>query len=291
MAQTKPKVLITGCSDGGAGAALAIAFHKAGFYVYATARNLAKMENLRVKGIETLTLDVQSDSSIQACASYITAEAGSGSLDILVNNAGAQYVMPVADLNISEAKNIYDLNVFSHVAVTQAFLPLLLKAPSGRKMIVNHTSTAACIPIPFQSMYNSSKAAFAMVSDTMRLELQGFGIRVIDLRTGIVQTNLIKNMQEVKNPSLPKGSIYEPAKDVVERALKQETFKGQGTPADRWADEVVGDLMKKTPPSVIWRGDSALTVRISSVLPFGMFDGTLKRLTGLDTVEQIIRKQ
>ncbi|TRX89564.1 hypothetical protein FHL15_009473 [Xylaria flabelliformis] len=292
MTLSKKTVLITGCSDGGMGAALAVAFHNAGFHVYATARNPAKMEDLKAKGIETLVLDVQSEDSIAAAVSHVSEISESRGLDILVNNAGTQFLMPVVDINIADAKKIYDLNVFSHIAVTQAFLPLLLKAAGdgGGSIIINQTSVGARVTIPFQAVYNSSKAAFAMLSDSMRLELQPFGIKVIDLRTGVVQTNLIKNLQETQRPSLPEGSIYGRAKDVVEKALRQEGFEGQGMPAHQWAEHVVRDVMKKTPPPIIWRGESALITRISTVLPFGFFDGLVKKLSGLDVIEQIIRK-
>ncbi len=90
MSSSKRTVLITGCSDGGLGAALAIAFHEAGLHVYATARNPSKMTELTSLGIETLTLDVLSDSSITACVNKLS------NLDILVNNAGACYSMPVS---------------------------------------------------------------------------------------------------------------------------------------------------------------------------------------------------
>src|ERR1700712_4043024 len=122
MSTSKQTVLITGCSDGGLGAALAIAFHEAGLHVYATARNPSKLEEVKSHGIETLTLDVLSDSSIAACVAKLS------QLDILVNNAGAAYSMPVTDLAIAEAKKLFDLNVWSYIAVTQAFLPLLLKS-------------------------------------------------------------------------------------------------------------------------------------------------------------------
>ncbi|KAB5533359.1 hypothetical protein GE09DRAFT_1291502 [Coniochaeta sp. 2T2.1] len=293
MAQPAPTVLITGCSDGGAGAALAIAFHKAGYHVYATTRNTAKMEDLRERGIETLALDVQSDSSIAQCVAHITAAIKERGLDILVNNAGCQYTMPVADIDISLAKQIYDLNVFSNIAVTQAFLPLLLMAANGdrsRSIIANHTSTAACLAIPFQSIYNSSKAALASLSNTMRLELAPFKIKVVDIRSGIIKTNLIKNLQDLKHPTLPLGSVYDPAREIMGKILRQENFEAQGTPVDQWADLVVEDLKKQNLPPVIWRGESALTVWISTVLPFGVLDGTLKKLTGLDTIAQVIRE-
>lgn len=91
MART---VLITGCSDGGLGAGLAIQFHKRGDRVFATARNPAKMASLTALGIETFKLDVLSDESIKACVEEVSALTG-GKLNMLVNNAGAGYSMPV----------------------------------------------------------------------------------------------------------------------------------------------------------------------------------------------------
>lgn len=286
---SKRTVLITGCSDGGLGAALAIAFHEAGLKVFATARNPSKMSQLGALGIELLTLDVISDSSIAACISHLSS-LNISSLDILVNNAGAQFLMPVSDISIPDAKKIFDVNVWSHLAVTQAFLPLLLRSPHGG-IIVNQTSIGACLTVPFQSVYNASKAAFAMFSDTLRLELQPFGIKVVDLRTGVVESNLIGNVQQSQKESaqlLPEGSMYTPAKETVEKALRQEAFEGLGMPSDEWARGVVGDLMKTKPPAVIWRGKKASMTRFATILPFGLLDGTMKKLTGLDLVEKAI---
>ncbi|KAK9420442.1 hypothetical protein SUNI508_06438 [Seiridium unicorne] len=280
-ANTKTKVLITGCSDGGMGAALAVAFHRAGLHVYATARNPGKMTHLGSLGIETLELDVQSQASIDSCINRLSG------LDILVNNAGSQFLMPIVDTDIKKAKDLFDLNVWSHIAVTQAFLPLLLESPKA--LIVNQTSVGAVTTLPFQAVYNASKAALAMFSDSLRLELEAFGIKVVDLRTGVVKTNLIKNVQG-PSATLPKGSIYEPAKEAVEKALRQDGFEGQGMPAEEWARLTVQDLLKKNPPAVIWRGESAWLTRLAAILPFGMFDGMIKKMTGLDVVEKAVRK-
>ena len=280
MSTSKRTVLITGCSEGGLGSALAIAFHKAGLHVYATARNPDKMKHLVPLGIETMTLDVLSDTSIADCVGKLS------NLDILVNNAGAAYSMPVADISIPEAKKLFDLNVWSYIAVTQAFLPLLVKS---KGMIANHTSSGAVITLPFQSVYNASKAAMATFSDTQRLELQGFGITVVELRTGGVQSNILKN-HDSKHPSLPKGSIYEPAKERVEKALNGVDVMEEAMPAEQWAGLVVGDLLKKTPPPIIWRGYKAWLVWISTFLPFGTFDATIKKMTGLDVVERKVKE-
>ena len=278
---SKRTVLITGCSDGGLGAALAIAFHKAGLHVYATARNPSKMTQLTSLGIETLTLDVQSDSSIAACVSKLS------DLDILVNNAGAGYSMPVSDLSIPEAKKLFDLNVWSYLAVTQAFLPLLLKS---KGVIVNQTSVASCITLPFQSAYHASKAAMAMFSDSQRLELAPFGITVVELKTGVVKSNFFNNSKVATQVSLHEGSIYEPAKEAVEKMMRGETMEGEAMPAEQWAGQVVQDLLRKRPPPVVWRGSSAWIVWLGTFLPFGMLDGMAKKMTGVDVVEKVVCK-
>lgn len=280
MAPSKRTVLITGCSDGGMGAALAIAFHQAGLHVYATARNPSKMAQLKSLGIETLTLDVLSESSIKACVSKLS------KLDILINNAGVSYSMPISDMSITEAKKVFDVNVWACLAVTQAFLPLLLES---KGMIANQTSVVSTVAAPFQSAYNASKAAFSLFSDSMRLELQPFGITVVSLKTGAVATKMIENQKASTPNSLPKGSIYEPAKEAVESSMRFEKMADVGTPPQLWAGQVVQDLLKKTPPPTIWRGAQAMLARIGTFLPYGALDGTLKKMTGLDVVEQMVR--
>jgi 1-acylglycerone phosphate reductase len=282
MTAPKRTVLITGCSEGGLGSALAIAFHNAGFQVYATARNPAKMQHFAALGIETLTLDVQSASSIAACVSQVP------HLDILVNNAGAVYNMPFSDLSIATAKELFDLNVWSYLAVTQAFLPLLIKS---KGMIVNQTSSASVVTLPFQSAYTASKAAMAMFSDSQRLELEPFGIRVVDLKTNVVHSNIEKNHKETKGVTLPKDTIYEPAREKLEDLLTAEGLYKDATPADIWAPLVVKELSKKKPSPIFFSGGpwwQTWAVRLGTILPHGTLDGTVKNVTGLDVVEKMV---
>jgi 1-acylglycerone phosphate reductase len=89
-------------------------------------------------------------------------------------------------------------------------------------MILNQTSGASVVTLPFQSTYNASKAAISMFSDTQRLELEPFGIKVIDLKTGSIKSN-IQNTQTMR-ASLPKGLIYEPAREVGDKTLGGEEY-------------------------------------------------------------------
>jgi NAD(P)-dependent dehydrogenase (short-subunit alcohol dehydrogenase family) len=126
------------------------------------------MAGLKAAGIEALTMDVLSDTSIKKCVAEVRHLTG-GSLDILVNNAGAQHPTPLADASIPEAKKFFDLNVWANLTTIQAFLPLLLKSPTGA-LIANHTSTASVLCPPFISLYGASKAALAMLTDGLRSE-------------------------------------------------------------------------------------------------------------------------
>jgi len=101
---TKPKsVLITGCSPGGIGNALALAFHSKGYRVFATARSLAKIEPLSSKGIEVLELDVTKPESITTVRADVKKRTG-GTLDMLVNNAGTYLESPALDSEYPPSK-------------------------------------------------------------------------------------------------------------------------------------------------------------------------------------------
>ena len=283
MANPQRSVLITGCSDGGLGAALAIAFRNAGLLVYATARNPVKMTMAAEAGCQILILDVTSQESIAACVSKIP------SLDILVNNAGGGYSMPVADLSIPEAKKLFDLNVWSCIAVTQAFLPLLLVS---KGLIANHTSVGSVITIPFQSAYNASKAAMSMFNDTMRLELSPFDVKVVEIKTGGAISKFMDNkLQDTNQVTLPLDSIYQPARETTESVLRGEWVNGRQSSAEDWATLVAKDLLKEKPPIATWRGLGAGSARLLTMLPASIIESQMKKMTKLDEIERTIRQQ
>jgi len=285
---SKRNVLITGCSDGGLGAALALAFHNADFHVYATARSHKKMVKLTDLGIETIELDVTSQSSIAEVAAKVS------SLDILVNNSGTMITMPALDTSIEQAKKMFDVNFWGMVAMSQAFVPHLIKT---KGMIVNQTSVAATMALPWQAAYDASKAAAAMYSNVMRLELECVGVRVVDLRTGIVgPTNMINNnyTKAERTPdtksALPSNSIFQPVKETMEGILRLDKHTASGMDPAEWAKAVVQDLSKSKPPPFIWRGNYASVAWLEQILPFGTFHGTVKKGTQLDIVEIAMKK-
>lgn len=142
-------VLITGCSDGGIGSALAIVFQQAGYRVFATARNPEKMQNLKdLSNLTLLTLDVTDSTHISAAVEAVSRETD-GNLTYLINNAGRNHFMPILDEDIDAAKKIYETNVWGPVAITKAFAPLLIKA---KGTIVFTTSISGYVNVPYMGM-------------------------------------------------------------------------------------------------------------------------------------------
>ncbi|RDW76900.1 SDR family oxidoreductase [Aspergillus mulundensis] len=286
---SKRSILITGCSDGSLGAALALQFHKAGWRVFASARNPAKLKHSVSAGIETVLLDTLSDDSIQACVAEVEKLTG-GSLDALINNAGGGYSMPLMDIEIQKGRDLFELNVWSLITVTRAFLPLLMESThDDGALLIMHTSISGVVTStgPFAGCYNASKAAASSLTETLRLELEPFGIRVINLVTGAVQSTFHDN---APHPTLPPNSLYNVAKKEVESAMVNEQVE-HDTDANVWAKDVVKDMSKRRPALWIWRGRLALNAWIATFCPIGSFDGMMKRWVGLDVVEKNWKQQ
>ncbi|KIX04175.1 uncharacterized protein Z518_07729 [Rhinocladiella mackenziei CBS 650.93] len=282
-------VLITGCSDGGLGAYLAVAFHNHGDRVFATARNPSKTASLRPLGIKILSLDVLSDESIKACVQEVSVLTG-GSLDVLVNNAGGGYNAPVVEASIPQIQDLFDLNVCSIIRTTQHFLPLLRNAKDGA-LIANNTSVSSVFYLPWQAPYNASKAAAAAITENMRLELQPFGIKVVELKTGGVKSRFFENSASRIQPVLSESSIYAPAREKIESVLGGDLGVTQMS-TDQWARRVVKDLSKRSLPVQVWRGDSATKAwLILTFLPVGFLDFVVKKMSGLDMLEKKLKEE
>lgn len=143
-------VLITGCSDGGIGAAAARAFQENGYHVFATARTTSKMSSLsKLSNVTTLGLDVTNEPSISNAVKAVADKTG-GKLDVLCNNAGAPLMMPALDTTLEKAKRMFDVNLWGVVAVTNAFAPLVIEA---KGTIATTGSIAGEINIPFYSEF------------------------------------------------------------------------------------------------------------------------------------------
>jgi 1-acylglycerone phosphate reductase len=168
MALQQPRaVLITGCSSG-IGEQLALLFAARGFSVFATARRSDSLKHLTEKydNITLLSLDLGDTESLEALRDAIAERTG-GRLDILVNNAGTHYAATALDLDIQEAKDLFNINVFAVMRLCQLFIPLLRR--SSRAQIVQIGSVTRQIPVVWQCVYNASKAALSQYTKTLRV--------------------------------------------------------------------------------------------------------------------------
>src|SRR4051812_14191987 len=177
MTTVAKTVLITGASSG-IGRASVARTAQSGWKVFATVRKEQDGDQLRSDfgaSVAPIIMDITDRLSVDAAAHRVASLLDGSGLDGLVNAAGVGRVRPVEYMTYDDLQEMFDINVFGQIAVTQAFLPLLRIA---RGRIVNITSIGAHIAIPFGSLINASKSAFSVLNDSLRLELHPFGIHV-----------------------------------------------------------------------------------------------------------------
>ncbi|KAH7311248.1 oxidoreductase, partial [Stachybotrys elegans] len=231
-------ILVTGCSADGIGASIAIILAQRGHHVFATARNTAKIPNAlrNLSNVTVLSLDVADPASVAAAAAAVT-DSGHG-LDVLVNNAGIEYVQPVLDMDIAVAHRLMDTNLWGPVRTIQAFSNLLI-AKRGR--IVNISSSASVVNSPWVSAYAASKAGLNILSETLRLELAPFGVSVITILPGVINSKLHTN--NMTSFDLPSTSRYASIKDIIGGWAKGEAQPKDSISTDEFAKLVMDDII------------------------------------------------
>jgi 1-acylglycerone phosphate reductase len=239
---TIKSVLITGCSSG-IGHALAREFKSQGLRVFATARKTDSIADLAALGIETLPLEATSSESIEALKAEVSSRTG-GKLDFLVNNAGRNYTVPALEVEMHEIEATFAVNVFAVMRMTQAFAPLLIEAQGTVAMI---GSLAGEMPYVFGSVYCASKAALHGYTDTLRLELKPFKVRVVNVVTGGVKSQIARTVRTLRS-----DSIYLPVEKDYERRLTHSQSLGMDT--DKYAKSVVSQLTGWRQKQTIWEG-------------------------------------
>lgn len=180
---TKKIVLITGASAG-IGKETAKLLLQKGYVVYGAARRLENMQDIAQLGVHILPLDITQEASVQTCIETIVAE--QGRIDILVNNAGYGSYGAIEDVPIDEAKRQFEVNVFGLARITQLVLPYMRKQSFG--YIINISSVAGKTYSPLGGWYHASKHALEGLSDCLRFEVAPFGIKVVIIEPGIIQT-------------------------------------------------------------------------------------------------------
>ena len=273
----KKTILITGCSPGGIGHALARAFNASGLHVFATARNAKALEDLRSLGIEALSLEVTSTEDITKVKEYVIERTG-GSLDYLANNAGINLTVPALDVDLAEVRNVFNTNIIAVIELCQAFAPLLLQA---KGTIINIGSVAGEIPYVYGSVYNATKAALHAYSDTLRIELAPFGVSVMVVVTGGVKSNIVRRVRP-----LPADSIYLHLKEGYE--ARQLHPQVDATDTTAFAETIVTAALKNKPVRSLWQGNQAGRIwLILTFLPRAFWDYYFTRMFGLNNLATV----
>ncbi|MBP6550038.1 MAG: SDR family oxidoreductase [Flavobacterium sp.] len=175
-------VLITGGSSG-IGKSIGEYLHHKGFVVYGTSRDPERIQN---SVFPLLALDVRNVDSIQAAVAKIIAD--SGRLDIVVNNAGVGITGPLEEIPTEEIKNNFETNFFGPIEVMKAVLPQMRAQKSG--LIINVTSIAGYMGLPYRSVYSASKGALELITEALRMEVKSFGIQITNVAPGDFATNI-----------------------------------------------------------------------------------------------------
>lgn len=180
----KHVVLITGASAGIGKETVKLLLQQGNYEVYGAARRVESMHDIAEMGAHILSLDITKDDSIRACVDAIIAK--HGRIDILVNNAGYGSYGAIEDVTIAEAKRQFEVNIFGLARITQLVLPYMRAHSYG--YIINISSVAGKTYSPLGGWYHASKHALEGLSDSLRFEVAPFGIRVVIVEPGLIQT-------------------------------------------------------------------------------------------------------
>lgn len=217
-------VLITGATSG-IGKTTAIYLAEHGYHVIATGRRLAALEAVKREArtsIDIVELDVSDEASITAAVQSVNRMTGGLGVDVLVNNAGYGLTGPLAEINDQDLRKQYDTNVFGLMAVTRAFLPQMRERGAGR--IINISSVGGRVTFPFMGAYTSTKYAVESLSNALRAELAPFGIQVVLIEPGAINTGFAEvamgNVAKYNRPDSPYAASLARAQEVEKKFAK-----------------------------------------------------------------------
>jgi NAD(P)-dependent dehydrogenase (short-subunit alcohol dehydrogenase family) len=276
--------VVTGASSG-IGRATALLLVKRGFQVFGGVRKQADGHALQDDAGSKLVpviMDVTDATSVTNAARDVSAQAGARGLDGLVNVAGIGISGPLEYVSPDDLREVFEVNVFGQIAVTQVFLPMIRKA---RGRIVNISSVGAHIAIPFGGVLGASKSAFGSLSDSLRLELRPFGIRVCVIEPASIHTPAVeKTLGDVEGliRSLPPegeqryGNML---RNFNKRAYAREM---NGSPPEVVAQAVLHALTARRPKIryVVGKGSTPLSI-LPKLLPERLMDSLETELFGL----------
>ncbi|MFJ9782551.1 oxidoreductase [Amycolatopsis sp. NPDC101161] len=205
--------LVTGASSG-IGRAAALALVNAGFAVVGTSRNAANAEPLA--GVTFLNLDVASDESVRSLVEEVIERFSR--IDVLVNNAGVGAVGAGEESSIDQAKEVFDVNFFGVIRMSNAVLPHMRAQGSGR--VVNVSSMMGRVPAPFMAVYAATKHAVEGYSESVDHELREHGVRMLLVEPAYTSTSFEASSMGPDSPMPVYAEQREASRDVLATALR-----------------------------------------------------------------------
>lgn len=235
--ENKKVALITGASSG-IGKAVYKKLSAEGWRVYGTSRKADKKGPIEQDGGSMIYMEVTDEASVKAGVGIIKDR--EGRLDALINNAGYGIAGSVEDTSTDEAKSLFDVNFFGVLSTVRACMELLAES---RGIIINISSVAGRLTIPFQSMYSAGKAAVEAASEALRMETKPYGVRVCIVEPGDTKTDFTQNRTWSE---AARGSKYESRMKVSVK--KMEHDEQNGAPPEAVAKTVYNMMCRKNPP-------------------------------------------
>ncbi|MCC8361223.1 SDR family oxidoreductase [Salinimicrobium sediminilitoris] len=266
MTETPSKVvLITGASSG-IGKAIAEFLQSKNFTVFGTSRNPGRQKS----SFPLVALDVTKPETISSAVAEVISSAGK--IDILINNAGIGITGPIEETPDEEIKKAFDTNYFGPVNVIKAVLPEMRKNNSG--LIINVTSIAGYMGLPYRGIYSASKGALEITTEAFRMELKGFNIKMTNIAPGDFATNIAAGRYHAP---VVKGSPYEEPYGNTLKIMNQHVDEGK--------DPL---LMARAIYSIIQEKDPKIHYKVGE--PFQKFSIVLKRVLPDKIYEKLLLK-
>ncbi|MBK5544724.1 SDR family NAD(P)-dependent oxidoreductase [Pseudomonas sp. TH04] len=234
MKQSSRVALVTGASSG-MGKAFAQALLGEGMVVYAVARRVDQMTELRRLGAITLAMDITREQDVERVVAHIKSQ--HGAVDVLLNNAGFGLYGAMEDTLIDDARYQFEVNLFGLARLTQALLPDMRS--QGKGLIINISSMGGKVYTPLGSWYHATKHALEGWSDCLRLELRQFGINVVLIEPGAIDTEFGAVMLEPMLRRSENGAYHAMAQKVA--AATRQSYK----PGSLSKPQVIVDLVLK----------------------------------------------
>ncbi len=268
-------VVVSGASTG-IGAATARQLASMGFHVLAGVRTSRDADAIRAGGIEPIMLDITISQHIDDLAARIAADPEKRPLRALINNAGIEVNLPVEVLPLDLWRSQFEVNLFGHVAVIQALLPILRKS---RGRIVNISSVGGEVALPNYGAYAGTKFAFEAASDALRREVSAQGIQVVVVQVGGVKTVMADrsgplSLELAEKMSPEHTRLYG---DLISSAVASQTaFLTRALSAEKAAIKIAKVATTARPrPRYTLGMDAAWVIPLNRILPTRVMDRVL----------------